>query len=657
MTRAAARIAAVQFGFALGIAAIVVRAAQLQLVQGGRWSAEAQNQRTERSVLPAKRGAIYDRHGVPLAVTQEFYHVGVAANELADRGGAVRLLARQLGLPSGAVERELARKRWAYWHGPYTATQVQPLRAVNGIHLDGNYRRFDPTRGLARAVVGDLVPETGHGASGIELALDSVLTGVPGEAVLLKDRSGRRYDSPSRRVREPLAGHDVYLSLDAALQEIAERAVADAIVTLKADAGDVVLLDPHTGELLAIAAQQAGPALPRPSPLTDPFEPGSTAKLFTAAALLREAKVDDDDAVNAEGGEWIMPTGRGATRRITDAHRERGNLTLAQAISVSSNIAMAKFAQRLAPSEQYDALRDFGFGSPTGVEFPSESRGRLARPDRWQPMYTRASLAMGYEFGVTPVQLAAAYGAIANDGVLLTPTLLREVRRADGALAYRREPEPVRRAVSPEIAARLREFLGRAVAEGGTGERGQLANFPLLGKTGTAKRFVDGRYVNEYTASFAALFPADDPQLVVIVKLENPKGEYYGGLTAAPLTKTMLQQALASHRVAINRSALATAESAQGSGMARAAPVVPAAPAAARSPAVVVPWPPPRPAPAPPAVAVPDVQGRSVREAALALHQRGFRVQLRGSGRVARTVPGAGQPAAPGATVIIWAGP
>ncbi len=650
MTRFAARIATVQCCFALGVAAIVARAAQLQLVQGGRWAAEAEQRRTERSVLPARRGAIYDRHGVPLAVTQEFYHVGVAANELEDRRAAIRLLARQLGRSAQAVEREMSRQRWAYWHGPYTATQVQPLRGVRGIHLDGNYRRFDPTRGLARAIVGGLVPETGRGASGIELALDSVLTGTPGEAVLLKDRAGRRYDSPSRRVREPVAGHDVYLSIDAALQEIAERALADALVRFKADGGDVVLFDPRTGDLLAIASQQSGEGLPRPSSLTDPFEPGSTAKLFTAAALLRAAKVDADDAVSGEGGEWIMSTGPRSKRRISDTHKERGNLTLAEAIGISSNIAMAKFAQRLAPAEQYDVLRDFGFGSPTGVEFPSESRGRLAAPDRWQPMYTRASLAMGYEIGVTPVQLAAAYGAIANDGVLLTPTLLREVRRADGALVYRREPEPVRRAVSPAIAARLREFLGRAVSDGGTGERGQLANFPLLGKTGTARRFVDGRYRDEHTASFAALFPADDPQLVVIVKIENPKGEYYGGLTAAPLTKMMLQQALASHRVAINRSALATAESAQAPVQHRAAP------AAARPPAVVVPWPRPKPAPTPASLPVPEVQGTSVREAVLALHRLGFRVALRGSGRVSGTSPAAGQSAAPGSIVTVWAG-
>jgi hypothetical protein len=344
---------------------------------------------------------------------------------------------------------------------------------------------------------------------------------------------------------------------------------------------------------------------------------------------------------------------KGDVRLAHDTHKEHGNLTLAQAIGVSSNIAMAKFSQRLAPVEQYETLRDFGFGSPTGVEFPSESRGRLARPDRWQPMYTRASLAMGYEFGVTSVQLAAAYGAIANNGVLLQPTLLREVRRPDGVLIYRREPEPVRRAVSPEIAARLREFLGRAVDTGGTGERGQLASFPLLGKTGTARRFVEGRYVDEYTASFAALFPADDPQLVVIVKIENPKGQYYGGLTAAPLTKTMLQQALASHRVAINRSALATAESA-------AAPEPPNSaeppPVAVRQPAVVVPWPAPAPATPPRTVPVPDVHGTSVREAALALHRLGFRVALRGSGTVLRTSPAAGLPAVHGSTVMVWAG-
>src|SRR5687768_15821956 len=526
MARPQVRIAVVQFAFALGVLGIVARAAQLQIFQGDQWTEQARRQRTERAELPARRGALYDRNGVPLAVSQEFYHVGVAPNELSNVRRTAQLLSRHLGVPRSALERDLrSRKRWLYFHGPYTATQVQALRKLDGIHLTGDFQRSYPSRGLARPIIGGLSPEEPIGAAGLELALDPILTGQPGEAVLLKDRAGRRYDSPARLIREPVAGNDVVLTLDAELQEIAERGLDDAITGMGADGGDVVFLDPNNGELLALASRQrgrSGVASLRASAFTDPFEPGSTAKLFTAAALLLHRRVSDDDAVFAEGGQWRMPiTSSGRTRVITDVHKTTGNLTLARTIQVSSNVAMAKFSSRLSPEEQFEMLRDFGFGSPTGVEFPSESRGRLARPDRWQPMYTRASLAMGYEFGVTPVQLAAAYGAIANDGVLLTPTLLREVRRADGAPGHRREPEPVRRAVSPEIAAKLREFLGRAVDDGGTGERGQLANFRLLGKTGTARRFVDGRYVNEYTASFAALFPADDPQLVVIVKIEN----------------------------------------------------------------------------------------------------------------------------------------
>jgi cell division protein FtsI (penicillin-binding protein 3) len=263
-------------------------------------------------------------------------------------------------------------------------------------------------------------------------------------------------------------------------------------------------------------------------------------------------------------------------------------------------------------------------------------------------MYTRASVAMGYEFGVTPVQLAAAYGAIANDGVLLAPTLVREVRKPDGTLVYRHRPEPVRRAISPDLAARLRTFLAGVVGEGGTGERAQLANYSLLGKTGTAVRFEHGRYVHgEYTASFAALFPADHPQLVVIVKIDSPRGSYYGGLTAAPVTKSMLQQALASHRVAIDRSRLAAPDTLETALAPREEPLPGA-------PAVVVPWPPRPPDQPPAALPVPDVAGTPVREAALALHRRGFRVDLRGTGLVERTVPAPGDTALPGATVTVW---
>ena len=652
MAKSTARIAAIQFGFAVGILAVLTRAAQLQIVDAERWEQEASRQRTVKVVLPARRGALYDRNGIPLAITQEFYHVGVAPNELEDIRSAFVLLVRNLGVSAPALDREFqARKRWIYLHGPFNATQVQALRQVRGIHLTGEFQRFYPSRDLARPIIGGLAPDRSVGAAGLEGALDSLLTGRPGEAVLLKDRAGRRYDSPSRRTRDPLAGNDVTLTLDAELQEIAERGLDDAITDMRAQGGDVVFLDPNSGELLALASRQAASGgAPSASTFTDPFEPGSTAKLFTAAALLMHQRVAPSDAVSGENGVWNMPTtSRGRTRRITDSHVSRGMLTLDRAVQVSSNIAMAKFSQRLRPEEQFEMLRDFGFGTPTGAEFPGESRGILAFPDRWQPMYTRASLAMGYEFAVTPVQLAAAYAAIANDGVLLAPTLVREVRDPEGNVLYRHRPEPIRRVVTSEVAAELREFLREAAGTEGTGERAQLANYSVLGKTGTAVRFVDGRYVpGEYTASFAAIFPADHPQLVVIVKIDNPRGSYYGGLTAAPVTRTMLQQALASRRVAIDRGRLAANDT--------VAPVARKPPAAVPGPAPVVitlPYHPPKADET--ARPVPDVTGRSIREAALALHRRGFRVNLHGLGRIVRTIPAAGENAAPGSSVLVLA--
>ena len=652
MAKPAARIAVLQAGFAIGVLALLVRAVQLQIVEGADWARLAESTRTERRVLPARRGAIYDRNGVPLAVTQEFYHVGIAPNELDDPAAAFRTLARSLGVQAEALDREhRAGKRWIYLHGPFNATQVQPLRDLSGVHLEGSFQRFYPSRELARPIIGGLQPDRTFGGSGLELALDSVLTGRPGEAVLLKDRAGRRYDSPSRLVRDPLPGNDVVLTLDAELQEIAERGLADALEEMKAEGGDVVFYDPKTGELLALASRQVGAETRRASTFTDPFEPGSTAKLFTAAALLRNGLVDSTDVVFGERGAWSMPVnGRGRVRTIHDVHAHKGSLTLAEAIRTSSNIAMAKFSLRLTPAQQFEALRDFGFGTPTGAEFPSESRGRLAPPHRWQPMYTRASMAMGYEVGVTPVQLAAAYGAIANDGILLAPTLLREVRDPSGEVLFTREPEPVRRVVSPETARRLQDFLRGAVEEGGTGTEAQLANYTVLGKTGTARRYEDGGYAaGKYTSTFAAIFPADHPQLVVIVKIDNPRGSYYGGTTAAPVTRTMLQQALASRRVAIDRGRLTPGDSRMVT-----APVPPSG-ATANRPVTVVSWPYTAPRPAADPVTVPSVAGRSVRDAALALHRRGFRMSLRGMGQVVRTSPEAGEVARPGASVTVWA--
>ncbi len=643
MAKPLVRLAVVEIGIGAALLALVLRAGQVQLLEGRRYAAAARAQRTERVVLDARRGTLSDRHGLGLALTQETYHVGIAPNELRDPPRDAAIIARQLRLARSDVDRGL-RRRYAWFAGPFTTADVQPLRTMRGIHLEPLLRRFYPSPDFARAVIGRLGDDgrgSGGGGGGLERLLDTLLAGTPGAAVVLKDREGREYESPARVIAEPVPGSDVVLTIDAELQEIAQRALDDAIDNMEADGGDVVMLDPRAGEILAVASRRADGSM-RPSAFTETFEPGSLAKIFAAAALISFDRVRPGERVSGEGGRYRLPD-----RVVTDEH-PMPSLTLADAIRVSSNIALVKFATRLQPDEQYGMLRAFGLGAPTGVEFPAESPGRLRPPREWSRP-SSASLAIGYELAVTPIQLAAAYGAIANDGVLLEPTLIREIRGPNGAVRYRHRPQPVRRVVTAEVAAKLRDLLRGVVETGGTGERAALANFQLAAKTGTARRVVEGRYApGQYTASFAALFPADAPQLVVVMKIDNPqKGSYFAAQTAAPVTRSMLEQALAARTVALDRSRLANvAATTDRTPLDEPDGVVP----------YVIQWPyVADSAPAPPDRVIPNVAKRPLREGVRTLHQRGFRVVIKGWGVIDHTWPAAGEHAAAGATITVFA--
>ncbi len=652
MAKPAARISALQAAFAAALLLVLGRAAHLQLVRGAEFAAQARAERTRPREIEARRGAIADRNGSPLAISRSKYHVGLALDQVRDTGRLIRLASRSLGIHADSLQRAFrrAKPRWLYFHGPYSATEIDPVRRLRGVYPEEIYLRTYPEEGLARPIVGGLVPEGRRGASGLERFLDTLLAGTPGLTVDLKDRTGRRFESPGRRIREPVPGHDVVLTIDAELQAIAEQGLEDALREFRADGGDVVFLDPRTGELLAVASRVASGTVASASVLTGVFEPGSTAKPFTAAALLTLGRVRESDAVSGENGEWVFETSGGARRRITDTHKEEGQLTLAKAIQVSSNIALAKFSMRLTPEEHYDALRTFGFGSPTGVEFPAEADGVLRRPQVWRQGYDGPSAAMGYGFSVTPVQLAAAYGALANGGVLMAPTLIREVRDARGRTIYRHRPEAVRRVLPPELATRVLGYLAEAASDSGTGGQAQL-RYGVLGKTGTSREMAGGRYVaGAYRASFAGMFPAKDPQVAFVVTIDRPSGAYYGGQIAAPLTGRMLRHALAARRSAIDRQALADATA-----------EAPTAPRAAvdeeHDPVAAVQLPVPTTGGTRAVAAVPEVTGLGVRAAALALHRRGFRVRVTGAGVVLRSTPAAGDSLRTGGLVTLVAGP
>lgn len=652
MAKAAARLGFIRFCLTLGIIAVLGRAAQLQLVHGSEYAARAERVRTVTEVLPARRGTIYDRGMFPLAETQEAYHVSLAPEQVTDRSALARKVGRALGEDSRKIAARLASgARSVYFFGPYTALDVQSIRDLDGVHLEPFLRRIHPMGDLANRTVGILEPDTAVGASGLESALDSLLQGVPGETVQLRDHLGRRFDSPARLVREPVAGNSVVLTIDARLQEIAERALDEALDSSHAKSGDAVFLDPSTGELLAVASRVEGERSSA-SAFTTPYEPGSTAKLFTAAALLLHHAVDSTDAVDGENGVWLVPAKYGRPYAIHDDHKVDGPLTLAEAIEVSSNIAMAKFARRLAPSQLYETLRDFGFGTYTGVGFPSESRGKLPMPRTWTRDYTLESVSRGYQISVTAVQLAAAYAAVANGGVLYTPALVKQILAPDGTVLYEHEPEPVRRVLPEEIAATLRGYLRRAVSTGGTGERAQIQNYELVGKTGTAKVAKDGGYeAGQYVASFASIWPADNPQIVAVIKIDRPRGAYYASQTAAPLTSEMLQQALASRNQALKLDELVTPTTATPSPQPKLAPTQPTP----EPPVVRVAWPvTPAPDSSRPSVTLPDVSGRDTRSAAATLFAAGLKVKLDGApGTVRDMNPAAGTPVRAGSTVIL----
>ena len=625
-------------GVLLSAVVAAARAAQLGILDGSALRAEALEQQGDTIMLPAMRGTIYDRDGVPLAASAEVYSVAIAPREVADRAAVSALLREHLDMTAREAARAVDRKRaWVVLPGRYGVHVREALDGVAGVHFQSVVQRFYPNGSLVRELLGP-VRVDGVAQGGLELEFDSVLNGRTGRAVVRHDSRGRPVPGAMMRALEPTHGRDLFLTVDFDLQEIADQALAEQIARTNASGGELLMLDPYTGDILATVSRGRDARARNWRAATQPYEPGSTLKPFTVAALLSHGRARLTDSVYAENGQYVLNG-----RTLRDVH-VLGWTTLAEALRESSNIGIAKLAARLDPREHYGTLRDFGFGTPTGAAYPSESGGRLYRPSQWSRM-SSASLAIGYEVAVTPLQLALAYGALANGGLLLEPRLVREVRSRDGRVERSFAPRVVRRVISEDVAAEIRQVLISAVEEG-SGRAASLGGFAVAGKTGTVRMIEDGRYKRgAYTASFAGFFPADDPQLVILVKLDEPQGDYYGGRTAAPVTRAALEAALAARNTAIDRAA-----------MAKAAPVVTHAPALVRASSdaratVVLGARSTAQLPAPAPRALPDVAGMPVRDGVVRLHGAGFRIRVDGSGRIVRTVPQPGTLLLPGTVV------
>jgi cell division protein FtsI (penicillin-binding protein 3) len=662
------RVGLIHLSLAIFAIALVVKEARVQLLQGRRWSASAARQQSTERVIPAPRGDILDVLGETMAQSHETVKLEVAPPEVKNRFALKGALLRA-GIPADAAARAAdSRRKWVPLPGRYLANDVSRISAMRGVYTTPMVERAYAFGDVTRRIIGR-VDADGKAVDGVELALDSILSGRPGSAVVLRDVRGGKFESPAAPSVAPVPGRTVMLTINHELQEIAERALSEAVTRMSAEGGDVVVMDPSNGEILAMASLRQDPRATASTALTEPYEPGSTLKPFIAATLLEKGRARETDVVNTFNGELTING-----RTIHDEHKT-AQLTLADVLRWSSNVGIVQFAERLSPREEFEALRDFGFGTATGVQYPVEASGTLREPARWSKQSAN-SLAMGYEIAVTPLQLASAYVALANDGELLEPALVREIRAPDGTVLYRHERRVVRRVISPAVARRVRQML-LGVVEGGTAVKADLGSFSLAGKTGTARRTVRGRYAaGQHIPTFVGLFPADRPQFVILVKVDNPKGAYVGGLTAAPVTKAVLQAALASRNASLDRRSLAASrdarvDSTRGKRDGSSVPVDPVTVVdrttgstagqveddTGSTPFVaLLPAPPAlRVVPQPPR-AVPDVRALTLRQGAHALNAAGFRVRLV-HGPSGVTTPAAGAVLPAGSSVGLGSDP
>ena len=558
--KARARLITLKLGFALFFIVIAGRLLHVQFFQASKYQLIARKQYEMTVVIPAVRGNIYDRNGNVLASNSMFVSfaadpkvVGENADEIAQQFSAA------FGKPSSyyldkmhSVTSSGALKRfvWLERHVlPEAAKRIEAQKLVGVAPIDEPKRLYHYD-----AVAGTLIGFTdvdNKGISGIEFEFDEYLRGKDGSVIMQRDGLGRARPSVDYPRIEPLNGHDLILTIDLAYQSIVEEELKRGVEKNKASAGLAVMMNPKTGEVLALAnipginpndLRSYDVNAARNRVVTDVFEPGSVFKVVTASAAYENGLVTPERKFYAEHGTYYATvSSRSKPQKISDTHPYEW-LTFQEAIELSSNIVMAKVGPTIGPERLYRQARNFGFGIPTGIDLPGEVRGRLKKPNEWSGT-TLQTMAYGYEVAVTPIQIASAYAAVADKGVLMKPFVVSQIQDKAGEVLFEQRPQIIRRVISEQtVALLIQAFEG--VVERGTAKESHIQGVRVAGKTGTSKKVINGHYgVGTYTGSFVGFFPAEDPQVVCLVMMDNPQGgSYYGGSVSAPVFRAIAER-------------------------------------------------------------------------------------------------------------------
>ncbi len=654
----------------LGFAGAVVRRAfeiQVSSALGLREMAEEQYYKDIH--LAPKRGSVFDRGGAELAISVDVDSVYANPKQLRAAGLQPEAVARQLADLLGVDAPSIAARLTADKHFAWIKRRVSPregkavsLLGLSGIELAREPRRYYPSRELAAHVLG-FANIDGEGVEGIEKMLDARLKGSAERVPALRDRRGVVVYSEQLVDERASRGDDVTLTLDKTIQHITERELELAVRTFEAKAGSVVVLDPRNGEVLAMAnfptfnpnaPASVGSNHRRNRAITDRFEPGSTVKPFTIGAALSAGVIGSNRRIDCEHGALKV-----AQYTIHDTH-QWDELTPAEIIAFSSNIGAAKIGLELGRTRLYRAFRDFGFGAPTTLGLPGEIAGQLRHYKRWYEM-DAATVAFGQGMSVTALQLTVAMASIANRGRLMHPTIVRSVADATGRNLEQATPKVEREVLPPHVAAAMTEMMIGVTTEGGTGVEAAVPGFLVAGKTGTAQKadYVHGGYAEDsWVSSFVGFVPARKPRLAISVTIDEPMIAHHGGTVAAPVFRRIAEASLRHLGVVgmpvVHEEPVLSAQAARA---ARKAATEAAAVAAAATAALVVPATTEEVALAEGERRVPDLIGKTARQALVVARKQDLQLVPSGTGLVASQNPPAGAVVPAGGSVSVQLAP